>query len=109
MKTMKMALLGLLMTAGPALAGGHASGDATAGEKVFKKCKACHAIVADDGTAIVKGGRNAPNLYGIYDRQAAVRILISKSTANHWSPLALKAWFGMKPTLSPTLQIPKSF
>ena len=34
--------------------------------------KACHAIVADDGTAIVKGGRNAPNLYGIYDRQAAV-------------------------------------
>ena len=37
MKTMKMALLGLLMAAGPALAGGHASGDATAGEKVFKK------------------------------------------------------------------------
>jgi cytochrome c len=72
MKTIKMALLGLLMAAGPALAGGHASGDATAGEKVFKKCKACHAIVADDGTAIVKGGRNAPNLYGIYDRQAGV-------------------------------------
>jgi len=72
MKTMKMALLGLLMTAGPALAGGHASGDAAAGEAVFKKCKACHAIVADDGTVIVKGGKNAPNLYGIYDRQAAV-------------------------------------
>ena len=72
MKTMKMALMGLLMTAGPALAGGHASGDAAAGEAVFKKCKACHAIGADDGTVIVKGGKNAPNLYGIYDRQAAV-------------------------------------
>ena len=72
MKTFKMALMALAMTAGPALAGGHASGDAAAGEAVFKKCKACHAIVADDGTVIVKGGRNAPNLYGIYDRQAAV-------------------------------------
>lgn len=28
------------------------AGDAAKGEADFKKCKACHAIVADDGTEI---------------------------------------------------------
>lgn len=42
-----------------------AEGDAAAGEKEFRKCKACHSIVAEDGTAIVKGGRTGPNLYGV--------------------------------------------
>ncbi|KUF09583.1 c-type cytochrome [Pseudoponticoccus marisrubri] len=46
------------------------SGDATAGEREFNKCKACHMIVADDGTEIVKGGRTGPNLYGVIGRQA---------------------------------------
>ncbi|WP_295313170.1 cytochrome C [Roseobacter sp.] len=47
-----------------------AEGDAEAGEKEFNKCKACHMIVSDDGTEIVKGGKTGPNLYGIIGRQA---------------------------------------
>ncbi len=42
--------------------------DVAAGEKEFAKCKACHAIIADDGTAIVKGGKVGPNLYGVVGR-----------------------------------------
>lgn len=45
-----------------------AEGDAAAGEKEFRKCKSCHSITADDGTAIVKGGRTGPNLYGVVGR-----------------------------------------
>ena len=41
----------------PAFAGGHASGDAEAGEKAFNQCKACHQIVDADGNAIVRPGR----------------------------------------------------
>lgn len=58
------ALLGLM--AAPAFA----DGDAAKGEKAFKKCKSCHAIVAPDGTAIVKGGKTGPNLYGVAGRTA---------------------------------------
>ncbi|MCM2562358.1 cytochrome C [Lutimaribacter sp. EGI FJ00015] len=47
-----------------------AEGDAAEGEKEFRKCKACHMIVADDGTEIVKGGRTGPNLHGIVGRVA---------------------------------------
>ena len=47
-----------------------AEGDADAGAKEFRKCKACHAIIADDGTAIVKGGKTGPNLYGVIGRAA---------------------------------------
>lgn len=54
----------------PALAGGHASGDAAAGEKAFNQCKACHAIVDADGNDIVKGGKTGPNLYGLPGRTA---------------------------------------
>ncbi|WP_272003078.1 c-type cytochrome [Roseovarius sp. ZX-A-9] len=50
----------LTMSAGVAQAG-----DAAKGESDFKRCKACHTIVADDGTVIVKGGRTGPNLYGL--------------------------------------------
>ncbi|MDN5786850.1 cytochrome c family protein [Pseudorhodobacter sp.] len=46
------------------------AGDAAKGENEFKKCKACHEIVADDGTAIVKGGKTGPNLYGVVGRAA---------------------------------------
>lgn len=45
------------------------AGDAAKGEADFKKCKACHSIVADDGTAIVKGGKVGPNLYGVIGRK----------------------------------------
>ena len=58
------AIVGLL--AAPALA----EGDAAKGEKVFNKCKACHAIVSDSGETIVKGGKTGPNLYGVVGRTA---------------------------------------
>jgi cytochrome c len=45
--------------------------DAAKGEKDFNKCKACHSIVADDGTAIVRGGKTGPNLYGVVGRPVA--------------------------------------
>ena len=59
--------LTLLALASPALA----AGDAAKGEADFKKCKACHMIVADDGTEIQKGGKTGPNLYGVVGRQVA--------------------------------------
>lgn len=48
----------------------HAEGDAAAGEKTFKKCKACHMIVSPDGEEIMKGGKTGPNLYGVVGRVA---------------------------------------
>lgn len=42
--------------------------DAAKGEADFKKCKACHAIIAADGTEIVKGGKTGPNLFGVIGR-----------------------------------------
>lgn len=43
--------------------------DPAVGETEFNKCKACHAIVAADGTEIVKGGKTGPNLFGVIGRQ----------------------------------------
>ncbi len=59
-----------LLIAGLAALPAYAEGDAAKGEKGFNKCKACHMIVADDGTEILKGGRTGPNLYGIIGRTA---------------------------------------
>jgi cytochrome c len=56
--------LALAALAAPAFAG-----DAAKGESEFKKCKACHSIIADDGTEIQKGGKTGPNLYGVIGRQ----------------------------------------
>ncbi len=67
MKTRLIAIAAAIALAGPALA----AGDAAKGESEFKKCKACHAIVADDGTEIVKGGKTGPNLYGVVGRAVA--------------------------------------
>ena len=47
----------------------YAAGDAAKGEKIFKKCKACHSIINGD-QVIVKGGRIGPDLYGVIGRQA---------------------------------------
>lgn len=57
----------LLAVPGAALAGG----DAAVGEKEFSKCKACHSIIAADGSAVVKGGKVGPNLFGVIGRPAA--------------------------------------
>jgi len=48
------------------------TGDVTKGEAAFKKCKACHGIIADNGKGaiIVKGGKIGPNLWGVIGRQA---------------------------------------
>jgi cytochrome c len=61
-----LALAGLGLAGFPAWAG-----DAAKGEADFNKCKACHSIVADDGIAIVKGGKTGPNLYGVIGRPVA--------------------------------------
>lgn len=66
MKLMLTAALATLALAAPAFA----EGDAAKGEADFKKCKACHMIVADDGTVIQKGGKTGPNLYGVIGRAA---------------------------------------
>ncbi len=59
-------LAALLVLSAPALAQ-----DAAKGESEYKKCKACHSIVAPDGTAIQKGGMTGPNLYGVIGRTVA--------------------------------------
>ena len=64
----KFILLGLTVAA---LAAPAFAGDPAAGEEAFKKCKACHSIVAPDGTEIQKGGRTGPNLYGVIGRGIA--------------------------------------
>lgn len=60
--------LSLLST--PVFADGHATGDAEAGEKEFRKCKACHSITDADGEDIVRGGKTGPNLWGLPGRTA---------------------------------------
>ena len=57
---------GALMLATPVLAA-----DPAAGEAEFKKCKACHSLVATDGTEVVKGGKTGPNLGGVIGRPVA--------------------------------------
>lgn len=68
----------LALAAAFALAGSAAfadahGGDPAAGEETFSSCKACHAIVADDGTEIYKGGKVGPNLYGVIGRTAGTQ------------------------------------
>ncbi len=65
--TPKLALGAALMTAALALPG--FAQDAEKGAKDFAKCKACHMIVAADGTEIQKGGKTGPNLWGIVGRE----------------------------------------
>ncbi len=66
MKTAIISAITCVTLATPLLA----SGDAAKGEADFKKCKACHAITAADGTDIVKGGKVGPNLFGVVGRTA---------------------------------------
>lgn len=67
MKAKIVTALTVIALASPAFA----EGDAAKGEKEFRKCKACHSIIGADGTAIVKGGKVGPNLFGVVGRKAA--------------------------------------
>lgn len=64
LRILTAAILGF--SALPALAG-----DAAKGEADFKKCRACHSAIAPDGTAVQKGGKTGPNLWGVVGRAVA--------------------------------------
>ncbi|PWJ18183.1 c-type cytochrome [Jannaschia seohaensis] len=53
-----------LLAASAAFAGGHASGDAAAGEAAFQQCASCH-MIADGDDVLAGRGRTGPNLYGL--------------------------------------------
>lgn len=57
----------LTLTALPALA----EGDAAAGEALWSNCRSCHSLVDAAGTALQRGGRSAPNLFGLPGRAVA--------------------------------------
>jgi len=61
----KLAAFGLSVALTLSAASAFAEGDVKKGEKVFKKCKACHTIE--------KGGKNkiGPNLFGVVGRKSA--------------------------------------
>ena len=61
MKLFVLITLGISLFAGPALA----DGDALAGEKVFKKCMACHTVTD-------KTNKVGPHLVGVVGRKVAV-------------------------------------
>lgn len=67
MKTSILATIAAMVLAAPAFA----EGDAAAGEKEFKKCKACHMIQDADGNDIIKGGKTGPNLWNVVGRKVA--------------------------------------
>lgn len=67
---MKLAIIGGLVGAALALPAFAQDGDAAAGEKEFRKCKACHMIQSPEGEDIVKGGKTGPNLFGVVGRPA---------------------------------------
>jgi cytochrome c len=62
----------VVLTAALAVAAGGAwaSGDAASGEKVFKKCQACHTIADPSGKKIAGMGKIGPNLWGVVGRKA---------------------------------------
>jgi len=69
---MKSAIVGALLGATLAIpAVAQDAGDVAAGEKEFRKCRACHMIKDDSGTDIVRGGAVGPNLWGLMGRKIA--------------------------------------
>lgn len=69
---MKLAMIGGVLSialAMPVFA--QEEGDVAAGEKEFRKCKACHMIQSADGEDIVKGGKTGPNLWNVVGRKIA--------------------------------------
>lgn len=71
MKTTFTAAAIAALMATPLFAEAHMSGDAGAGESVFRQCQSCHVVENEAGDVLA--GRNAktgPNLYGIVGRTA---------------------------------------
>lgn len=68
-----------------------ASGDASAGERIFAQCRACHRIDASGASGL------GPNLYRVVGRRAgalpAFRYSPAMAAANRaWTPAALDAY-----------------
>ena len=71
MKTIRIATTLMWIVLGTVGAtGAFAEGDATKGERQFRRCIACHIVVDDAGTVLVKGGITGPNLFGVIGRVA---------------------------------------
>lgn len=77
------------------------AGDAAAGAKVFKKCAACHSIVAADGNKI------GPNLHGIIGSKAGAQEGFSYSDAMKAAGEAGTVWD--EATIEKYLRDPKGF
>lgn len=78
MRIQKIAALGLSLALSLSAATALADGDVAKGEKVFKKCKACHTIEKDGKNKI------GPNLFGIVGKQSGTTpgFKYSKAMAN---------------------------
>lgn len=83
-----------------------AEGDAAAGEKEYRKCKACHTIASAE-EAIVKGGKTGPNLFGVIGRTAG-----TAEDFKYGSDLVAAGEAGLiwdEPQLAAYMEDPKSF
>ncbi len=98
---MRMNRFGIVALAMVLSAPTHA-GDAAKGEDVFKKCLSCHALIAADGTAVRKGGKTGPNLFGVVGRAVAsvpdfrysASITAAGATGLIWDEASLAAYLG---------------
>ncbi len=63
--TMNISTVALALIALPAFAG-----DIVRGKVLFKDCRACHSVIDETETVILRGGRTGPNLYGVVGRHA---------------------------------------
>ena len=93
-----MAALALAMTVSAAA---HADGDAAKGEKIFKKCQACHTVEKDGPNRV------GPNLYGVFERGVA-----AEAGYNYSAAMKKKAAEGLKwndDTLLAYLEKPQAY
>jgi len=98
-RTVVLAMLVSMALTGNALA--LDAGDASAGAKVFKKCQACHSVVAADGNKV------GPNLHGIVGRKAGTTEGFNYSDAMKAAGEAGTTWD--EATIEKYLRDPKGF
>lgn len=97
---MKLAIISGALAVAFAIPAFAQEGDAAAGEKEFRKCKACHMIQSADGEDIVKGGKTGPNLWNIVGRPAGSQedfkysdaLIALKDAGEVWTPEDLAAY-----------------